>query len=167
MAIARVRCAAIVCDALCEARRTGASRARQRVMMTIQDSIQLVTMARAPTASDASRADDDAYVDTCDGALALERTAARALADRLFYGGFFALPWLWVLNAWFFAPHARGAPGSDAHIAARARASRALASAAFAAFAAWAVGFYVGGRALVGDAFFERWSATTREGGEL
>ena len=124
-------------------------------------------MARAPTASDASRTDDDAYVDTCDGALALERTAARALADRLFYGGFFALPWLWVLNAWFFAPHARGAPGSDAHIAARVRASRALALAAFAAFAAWAVGFYIGGRALVGDAFFERWSATTREGGEF
>ena len=62
---------------------------------------------------------DDDFVDTCDGERVLRRAAARALADRLFYLGFLALPWLWVLNAWTFAPHARDArgPGRDAALA--------------------------------------------------
>ena len=125
-------------------------------------------MARAPpppASADADADADDARVDTCDDARALDRAAARALADRLYYGGFFALPWLWVINAWFFAPHAtkNGGARCDPHIAARARASRAMATIAIGACAAWAGAFYVGGRRLVGDAFFERFSATTRD----
>ena len=107
---------------------------------------------------------DDDFVDTCDGERVLRRAAARALADRLFYLGFLALPWLWVLNAWTFAPHARDArgPGRDARVAKRARESRALAIAAFAVVSAWAATFYFGGARVVGTRAWERWSATTR-----
>jgi len=107
---------------------------------------------------------DDDFVDTCDGERVMRRDAARALADRLFYLGFLALPWLWVLCAWTFAPHARDArgPGRDAALAKRARDSRALALAALAALAAWAATFYFGGARVVGTRAWERWSATTQ-----
>ena len=109
-------------------------------------------------------ADDDDFVDTCDGARVMRRAAARALADRLFFLGFFALPWLWVLNAWTFAPHLRDAdaPGRDVAIAKRARDSRALAACACVVAIAWAATFYFGGARVVGARAWERWSATTQ-----
>jgi len=119
-------------------------------------------MATAHSLADSS---DDQFVDTCDGSSAIERAHARALADRLFFAGFFALPWLWVIDAWFFAPHADARNSrADAHIAKRVRASRTLASIAFAVFIAWSLTFYFGSSKVFGDAFFERWSATTRQG---
>ena len=109
---------------------------------------------------------DDDFVDTCDGERVLRRAAARALADRLFYPGFLALPWLWVLNAWTFSPHLRASPddpGYDARVAARARSSRALAWAAHVVLVAWAATFYFGGREMFGAATWERLSATTQQ----
>jgi hypothetical protein len=115
-----------------------------------------------------SRVPDDAddYVATCDGDRAMSRAAAIALADRLYFLGFFGLPWLWVLNAWTFSPHLRASsddPAYDARVAARARSSRALAWAAHVVLIAWAATFYFGGREVFGAATWERLSATTQQ----
>ena len=110
--------------------------------------------------------DADEYVATCDGDRAISRDAAIALADRLYFLGFFGLPWLWVLNAWTFSPHLRASPddpGYDARVAARARSSRALAWAAHVVLVAWAATFYFGGREIFGAATWERLSATTQQ----
>ena len=107
--------------------------------------------------------DDDDTVATCDAARGLPRHRARALADRLYFLGFLALPWLWVLNAWTFAPHVdpRSATSVDAHVANRARASRALAAGASVVILTWALTFYLGGASLFGDGAFERLAVTT------
>lgn len=109
---------------------------------------------------------DDGYVDTIDGVAAITRDAARRLADRLFYLGFLALPWLWVLNAWTFAPHVFASPdakGVDPHVARRARASMWLGATAHVLLFAWALTFFLGGERVVGVAVWERFSVTTQE----
>jgi len=109
---------------------------------------------------------DDGYVDTVDDVAAITRDAARRLADRLFYLGFLALPWLWVLNAWTFAPHvfaSSDAKGVDPHVARRARASMWLGATAHVLLLAWALTFFLGGERVVGVAVWERFSATTQE----
>ena len=109
---------------------------------------------------------DDGYVDTVDGVAAITRDAARRLADRLFYLGFLALPWLWVLNAWTFAPHVFASPdakGVDPHVARRAKASMWLGATAHVLLFAWALTFFLGGERVVGVAVWERFSATTQE----
>jgi hypothetical protein len=119
-----------------------------------------------PTTTTTSHAEAVDRVDTCDAEDALTRTHARALADRYFFLGFLALPWLWVLNAWTFAPHLRAAPstvGVDAHVRSRARASLVLGILAHLVLLAWALVFYFGGERTLGRAMWERLSVTTVE----
>lgn len=41
---------------------------------------------------------------TVDGDVGLSDDEARTLARRYYYGGFFALPWLWFVNCYLFWP---------------------------------------------------------------
>ena len=57
---------------------------------------------------------DCATIDACQW---LPRSQARRLSQRLFYGGFAALPGLWAANAWLFWPHLKtggAVAGTDA-----------------------------------------------------
>eukprot|EP01094_Clydonella_sp_ATCC50884_P020073 TRINITY_DN4078_c0_g1_i1.p2 TRINITY_DN4078_c0_g1~~TRINITY_DN4078_c0_g1_i1.p2 ORF type:complete len:100 (+),score=26.03 TRINITY_DN4078_c0_g1_i1:193-492(+) len=62
----------------------------------------------------------------------------KKVSRYLFIGGFFLLPWLWVVNVLFFAPFLRH-PRTPAEVKANVAGSAVGALVFFAGFVAWAV----------------------------
>eukprot|EP00243_Klebsormidium_subtile_P005225 TRINITY_DN2065_c0_g1_i1.p2 TRINITY_DN2065_c0_g1~~TRINITY_DN2065_c0_g1_i1.p2 ORF type:complete len:115 (+),score=22.18 TRINITY_DN2065_c0_g1_i1:256-600(+) len=85
---------------------------------------------------------------TVDGAIGLEEEEGRKLSRNMFIGGFFALPWLWFVNCYYFWPVLRY--GGDSVI--RKNTVRSLIG--FILFTAlllpWTLTFAVGGEKVIG-----------------
>ncbi|KAK9832821.1 hypothetical protein WJX81_004587 [Elliptochloris bilobata] len=87
-------------------------------------------------------------LETVDGDV-LPVAEARRVCRRMFYSGFFLLPWMWCVNVWLFWPDFRH--GDDVVLVKYTRRSAACFAAASAGLAAWLLTFSLGGPGVVGQ----------------
>mmetsp|Transcript_8986 Transcript_8986/g.16895 ORF Transcript_8986/g.16895 Transcript_8986/m.16895 type:complete len:118 (-) Transcript_8986:127-480(-) len=103
-------------------------------------------------------------VETIDGHVGLSSSAARDLARKMFGFGFFALPWMWLVNVWFFWPQIN----SDDLVLRKYVRGSAIGFVLFSAILLpWTIAFLIAGKDLVGTELWHQLSISRLSGNQL